>query len=49
MDFQNDREEKCRLVFSTMEEQHETDTRRVRRKVVDSILPDVSNLFQDGK
>ncbi|CAF3561359.1 unnamed protein product [Rotaria sp. Silwood1] len=40
VDFQNDQEEKCRIVFSVMQEHHETNIRRVRRKPVDSTLPD---------
>jgi hypothetical protein len=42
VDFTNDKQEKCRIVLSAMEEHHEADVRRVRRKVVDSTLPDVS-------
>ena len=43
VEFTNDKQEKCRVVFDQMEE-HTWDryTRRVRRKVVDSSLPDVS-------
>ncbi|CAF3934972.1 unnamed protein product [Rotaria magnacalcarata] len=39
-DFVNDKQERCRIVFSNMEEFHGTDVRRIRRKVVDSLLPD---------
>jgi len=42
MDFVNDKQERCRVVFNLMEEQHGTDVRRIRRKVVDSSFPDVS-------
>ncbi|CAM4964904.1 unnamed protein product [Rotaria socialis] len=39
-DFVNDKQERCRIVFSKLEESHGTDVRRIRRKVVDSLLPD---------
>jgi hypothetical protein len=42
MDFVNDKQERCRVIFNLMEEQHGTDTRRIRRKVVDSSLPEVN-------
>ena len=42
LDFVNDKQEKCRIVFASMEEQHGSDVRSIRRKVVDSLLPDVS-------
>ncbi|CAF3089011.1 unnamed protein product [Rotaria sp. Silwood2] len=40
VDFVNDKQEKCRVVFSNMQEHYETNIRRIRRKVVDSLLPD---------
>lgn len=43
MDFINDKQETCRIDFKTMEEHHGTDIRRIRRKVVDSSLPDVNH------
>ncbi len=42
IDFVNDKQEQCRIVFKSMEEQHGTDTRRIRRKQVDASLPDVN-------
>jgi hypothetical protein len=43
VEFTNDKQEKYRVVFDQMEEHSGTDIRRrVRRKVVDSSLPDVS-------
>jgi hypothetical protein len=42
IDFVDDKQERCRIVFNLLEEQHGTDTRKIRRKVVDSLLPDVS-------
>ena len=43
MEFTNEKQEKCRVVFDSMEEYRGTDLRRgVRRTVVDSSLPDVS-------
>ena len=43
VEFVNDKQEKCRVVLDqhAMEEHHGTDARRIRRKVVDSLLPDV--------
>jgi hypothetical protein len=43
VDFEN--EERCRIDFSKMEENTEIRTRRIRRKVVDSTLPNVSRFF----
>ncbi|CAF4224636.1 unnamed protein product [Rotaria socialis] len=40
LDFQNDADEKCRIVFSSMEQHHGSIIRRVRRKNVDSTLPE---------
>ncbi|CAF4714682.1 unnamed protein product, partial [Rotaria sp. Silwood1] len=40
VDFINDKQEKYQVVISKMEEHHETNIRRIRRKVVDSLLPD---------
>ncbi|CAF1511634.1 unnamed protein product [Adineta steineri] len=40
LDFVNDKQEKCRIVFGSKEEQHGSDVRRIRRKVIDSSLPD---------
>ncbi|CAF3865378.1 unnamed protein product [Rotaria magnacalcarata] len=41
LDFQNDTDEKCRIVFSSMEQHRGSIIRRVRRKNVDSILPEM--------
>ncbi|CAF3645504.1 unnamed protein product [Rotaria sordida] len=40
IDFVNDKQEKYQVVLSKMEEHHETNIRHIRRKVVDSLLPD---------
>ncbi|UJR31949.1 hypothetical protein I4U23_019422 [Adineta vaga] len=40
LDFVNDKQERCRIIFSSMEEHHGSDVRAIRRKVVDSLLPD---------
>ncbi|CAF0928899.1 unnamed protein product [Adineta ricciae] len=40
LDFSNDKQERCRIVFNRMQEHHGSDVRTVRRKVVDSLLPD---------
>jgi hypothetical protein len=42
LDFVNDKQERCRIIFALMEEQHGSDVRGIRRKIVDSSLPDVS-------
>ncbi|CAF0879399.1 unnamed protein product [Adineta ricciae] len=40
LDFSNDKQERCRIVFNLMQEHHGSDVRTIRRKVVDSLLPD---------
>ncbi|CAF1381804.1 unnamed protein product [Adineta steineri] len=39
VDFTNDKEEKCRIIFATEEEHHGLNTRRIRRNLLNSTLP----------
>jgi hypothetical protein len=42
VEFLNDKQEKRQIFFKQMEDHCGDDVRRIRRKVVDSLLPDVS-------
>ncbi|CAF1007839.1 unnamed protein product [Adineta ricciae] len=39
IDFKNEKDERCRIDFSTMEEKYQTRTRKICRKRIDSTLP----------
>jgi hypothetical protein len=41
VDFTNEKSERCRVIFTNMEEQYQQRKRKVGRKRIDSILPNV--------
>lgn len=45
VDFTNEHSERCRIIFSTMQEEYQTRKRRVCRKRIDSSLPNVKKFF----
>jgi hypothetical protein len=45
VEIMNEKSERCRLIFSSMEEQYQQRKRRISRKRIDSSLPNVRIIY----